>query len=47
MADSHYALENQKECDRLCGMWLHEDPIWGYIGWSDCYSFDSDETKEE
>lgn len=30
-------------------MWLMEDPNWGwgYIGWSDCYSFGSDKTKED
>jgi tetratricopeptide (TPR) repeat protein len=49
IADSHYELGNQKECDRLYDMWLHEDPTWGwgYIGWSDCYSFGFDKTKED
>ena len=49
IADSHYELGNQKECDRLYGMWLLEDPNWGwgYIGWSDCYSFGSNKTKED
>lgn len=41
IAESHYALGNQSECDRLFGMWLADDPSWGwgYIGWSDCYHF--------
>ena len=41
MADSHYALGNKEECDRLYTKWLNEDPSWGwgYIGWSDCYGF--------
>lgn len=41
IADSHYALGSEKECDRLYSMWLTSDPTWGwgYIGWSDCYHF--------
>lgn len=41
IADSHYALGNEQECDRLYSMWLTSDPGWGwgYIGWSDCYHF--------
>ena len=39
IAESHYALGNKTECDRLFRMWLSDDPAWGwgYIGWSDCY----------
>ena len=41
MAESHCALGDQAECDRLFGLWLRDDPFWGwgYIGWSDCYRF--------
>jgi len=41
IADSHYELGNATECDRLYSAWLEADPKWGwgYIGWSDCYSF--------
>lgn len=41
IADSHYALGNEQECDRLYSMWLTSDPSWGwgYIGWADCYHF--------
>ena len=41
IADSHYALGNEQECDRLYSMWLTSDPGWGWghIGWSDCYHF--------
>ena len=39
IADSHFALGNVEECDRLYRKWLDEDPDWGwgYIGWSDNY----------
>jgi tetratricopeptide (TPR) repeat protein len=41
IAESHYALGNKQECDRLFRMWLTEDPAWGwgYIGWADCYRY--------
>jgi len=41
IADSHYALGNEQECDRLYSMWLTSDPSWGWghIGWADCYHF--------
>lgn len=41
IAESHYALGNKQECDRLFDMWLTDDPAWGwgYIGWSDCYQY--------
>lgn len=41
IADSHYALGNDQECDRLYSMWLTSNPTWGWghIGWSDCYHF--------
>lgn len=41
IAESHYALGNKQECDRLFMMWLADDPTWGwgYIGWADCYLF--------
>lgn len=47
IADSHYALGNTAECDRLYRNWLKEDPTWGwgYIGWSDCYGFGTKETE--
>lgn len=34
IADSHYALGNLAECDRLYSNWLKADPVWGwgYIG---------------
>lgn len=41
IAESHYALGNKTECDRLFRMWLADDPAWGWghIGWADCYLF--------
>lgn len=46
IADSHYALGNTEECDRLYRIWLAEDPkwTWGYIGWADCYTFEALQT---
>ena len=39
IAESHFALGNKEECDSLFGIWLSNDPAWGwgYIGWADCY----------
>lgn len=47
IADSHYALGDKDECDRLYSNWLKEDPSWGwgYIGWSDCYGFGTEEVE--
>lgn len=47
IADSHFELGNEEECDRLYGMWLKSDPNWGwgYIGWSDCYHFGKNKTE--
>lgn len=47
IADSHFELGNEEECDRLYGMWLESDPNWGwgYIGWSDCYHFGKNKTE--
>lgn len=47
IADSHFELGNEEECDRLYSMWLDEDPNWGwgYIGWSDCYHFGKNRTR--
>lgn len=41
IAESHFALGNKQECDRLFSKWLADDPTWGWghIGWSDCYHF--------
>jgi tetratricopeptide (TPR) repeat protein len=41
IAESHFALGNKEECDRLFRTWLAQDPAWGwgYIGWSDCYQY--------
>jgi tetratricopeptide (TPR) repeat protein len=41
IAESHYALGNKQECDRLFQKWLADDPTWGwgYIGWADCYQY--------
>jgi tetratricopeptide (TPR) repeat protein len=41
IAESHYALGNKQECDRLFKKWLTDDPTWGwgYIGWADCYHY--------
>lgn len=41
IAESHYALGNEQECDHLYSKWLTSDPTWGwgYIGWSDCYHY--------
>ncbi|MBU7006588.1 YecA family protein [Phosphitispora fastidiosa] len=41
IAESHYALGNEQECNRLYSKWLTSDPTWGwgYIGWSDCYHY--------
>jgi tetratricopeptide (TPR) repeat protein len=49
IAASHYALGDKEECDRLFGQWLSEDPQWGwgYIGWSDCYSFGTRKTEPD
>lgn len=48
IADSHFELGNEEECDRLYDMWLGSDPNWGwgYIGWSDCYHFGPNKTDE-
>ena len=47
IADSHYALGDSDECDRLYTNWLEEDPHWGwgYIAWSDCYGFGTNKIK--
>lgn len=47
IADSHYAIGNTEECERLYSDWLKKDPAWGwgYIGWSDCYGFGAKEIK--
>lgn len=47
IADSHFELGNEEECDCLYGMWLESDPNWGwgYIGWSDCYHFGKNKTE--
>jgi tetratricopeptide (TPR) repeat protein len=47
IADSHFELGNEEECDRLYSMWLGADPNWGwgYIGWSDCYHFGKNKTE--
>ena len=39
IADSYFEKGDSAECDRLYGMWLEEDPKWGwgYIGWFRCY----------
>lgn len=49
IADSHYALGNLVECDRLYSNWLKADPAWGwgYIGWSDCYGFGTKKIKPD
>lgn len=41
IAESHFALGNKAECDRLFQKWLAEDPAWGWghIGWADCYLY--------
>ena len=47
IADSHYALGDSDECDKLFTNWLEEDSQWGwgYIGWSDCYGFGTNKIK--
>lgn len=49
IAESHYALGNNIECDRLFQKWLADDPAWGwgYIGWSDCYQFGTKNIKPD
>ncbi|PKM47262.1 MAG: hypothetical protein CVV03_04420 [Firmicutes bacterium HGW-Firmicutes-8] len=49
LAESHYALGNKTECDRLFQLWLANDPAWGwgYIGWSDCYQFGAKNIKAD
>ncbi len=49
IAESHYALGNKIECDRLFQIWLTDDPAWGwgYIGWSDCYQFGTENIKPD
>lgn len=49
IAESHYALGNTTECDRLFQKWLNDDPSWGwgYIGWSDCYQYGTNNIKSD
>jgi tetratricopeptide (TPR) repeat protein len=49
IAESHYALGNKTECDRLFQKWLTNDPAWGwgYIGWSDCYQYGTKNIKPD
>jgi hypothetical protein len=49
IADSHWVLGNQAECDRLYELWLADDATWGwgYIGWSDCYQFKKEATPSD
>lgn len=49
IAESHHALGNSVECDRLFRDWLNKDPAWGwgYIGWSDCYHFGANKTAKD
>jgi hypothetical protein len=49
IAESYFALGNAEACDRLYSQWLDEDPAWGwgYIGWSDCYSFGTKKIKPD
>lgn len=49
IAESYYALGNAEECDKLYSQWLNEDPTWGfgYITWSDCYSFGTKKIKPD
>jgi tetratricopeptide (TPR) repeat protein len=49
IAESHFELGNEEECDRLFSMWLESDPdwCWGYIGWSDCYFFKKERTDAD
>jgi tetratricopeptide (TPR) repeat protein len=39
IADSHFYLGNEAECDRLYSEWLEADPKWGwgYVGWASVY----------
>lgn len=48
IAESHFLLGNEEACGKLYSKWLTEDPNWGwgYIGWSDCYSFDTKKIKQ-
>lgn len=49
LAESHFALGNKQKCDQLFKEWLSNDPAWGwgYIGWSDCYQYDSGNTATD
>lgn len=49
IAESHYALGNKTECNRLFQNWLNDDPAWGwgYIGWADCYQFGTNSIKPD
>lgn len=49
IAESHFALGNQAECDRLFQKWLNDDPDWGwgYIGWADCYQYGTNDIKAD
>lgn len=49
IAESHYAMGNKEECDRLFKMWLTDDPGWGwgYIGWGDCYHFGAENIADD
>ena len=39
IADSHFELGDEAECDRLYKEWLETDPIWGqgYVAWAGNY----------
>ena len=44
MAEGYFNYGETEKCEQLYADWLRDDPDWGwgYIGWADCYWFNSD-----
>ena len=49
MAEGYYNYGDTTKCEQLYTGWLRDDPDWGwgYIGWSDCFLFDSGDVQYE
>ena len=48
MAETHFRLGDHEKANALFQSWLKDDPEWGWgwIGWSDCYYFTKDESRD-
>lgn len=48
IAECYFHLGQEDKVDRLYDEWLSDDPRWGWgwIGWSDCYFFAADCSKD-